>query len=44
MKWEYLKLNNLSEIELNDFGQAGWELVGFIQQPWFVLYIFKRPL
>ena len=48
-KWEYLKVEEfgafpLSTVELNKYGDAGWELAGFTYHPIKFMYIFKREI
>ena len=46
-QWEYkvetLISITLSERDLNDFGEDGWELVGIYKDSGFSYAVFKRP-
>jgi hypothetical protein len=51
LKWEYKQIVRnldgeklLSETELNELGEDGWELTGVAQQPPMTYYYFKRPV
>lgn len=46
-RWEYLKkssANDLTEIELSNLGNLGWELISVFSSAVRITYIFKRPL
>jgi len=44
--WEYLILDNLNNIKLNDLGVNGWELVSVVFFPKYTIttYYFKKQI
>lgn len=43
-KWRYISGYNLSDEQLNDAGELGWELVSVCQISGDAVFHFKRPI